>query len=203
MKNKIIICISIFVCLLVLSVGITYAWYISQKRLNVLDPSTNGIIYSYKIDDAEVLDDKFNVENVAFFDIDSTIEGKYLTDMAIVVGFEITNVNSTAIKLIFEQDLEEDVDTNPHIACIFSTDGNLDSASGNIEYDGSVEDFALTIDSKIYSSYEVSSIVAGEKIIVYAYIFGVQPDDASSNDFLNNDNTYVFNIKISALQITN
>lgn len=203
MKNKIIICISIFVCLLVLSVGITYAWYIYQKRLDVLDPSTNGIIYSYKIDDAEVLDDKFNVENVAFFDIDSTIEGKYLTDMAIVVGFEITNVNSTAIKLIFEQDLEEDVDTNPHIACIFSTDGKLDSASGNIEYDGSVEDFALTIDSKIYSSYEVSSIVAGEKIIVYAYIFGVQPDDASSNDFLNNDNTYAFNIKISALQITN
>lgn len=201
MKKKLIICISAFVCLLALSIGITYAWYVSQNRVDVLDPSTNGIIYSYKIDGEDVINDHFDVQNVAFFDVDSTIEGKYLTGMAVKVGFEISNVNSTAVKLIFEQELEAGYESAPHIACIFSTDDELDSASDDIEYDGTVVDYAATIDSSIYENYEVSTVAAGEKITVYAYIFGVQPDDAANNEFLSNDNTYAFNIKISAVQI--
>lgn len=192
MKKKIFISIASVVFLLAIGISSVYAWYVNQQRVDVLNPSTNGIVFSYTLNDEESLTDTFDIKDVAFFDVDSEYEGKYFTDMAVIAVFEVTNKSSRAINIDFSYTLPNDAE-NPYIACVFSDIATLDSS----ESTGSVEDYLL--DNNILQSKTIENVDKNETVTVYAYIYGIQPNDASNNDFL--DDEYGITFKIEGLQI--
>lgn len=191
MKKRIAIIITLVVFLLVISASSIYAWYINQERTEVLNPSTNGVVFSYTIDDEEIVTDTFDIKDVAFFDIDSEYEGKYLTDMAVIVTFKVTNKSSRAININFSYLLPDELN-NPYIACIFSITNELDSTNA----EGSIEDYLSN--NNLSASAQIEDVAKDETITAYAYIYGIQPNDAANNDFLSD--TYTITFEIEGLQ---
>lgn len=191
MKKKLIVLITSVVFLLVISITSIYAWYINQERIEVLNPSTNGIVFSYKIDDTSITNETFDVKDVAFFDVDSSYEGKYFTDMAVIIAFDVTNKSSRAINIEFSYTLPES-EENPYIACIFSNSNTIDSKDAT----GSVEEYLE--DNGLTNEATIENVEKNQTIKIYAYIYGIQPNDAANNDFL--DDTYSITINIEGVQ---
>lgn len=200
MLRKKILIITCLVSLLALSFigfGYGYGWFINQSQTEPIDANTKGIVFSYKVSDG--IDEKtdvlaYSVKNVAFFDKDSADEGKYFKDMALEIELNITNVcdYDLAISLEFSSDESSDV---AHLEALL-TNEQLESTS---DYD-SVEDVleAKKVGTSADKITLPSKVEVKESGTAYLYLFGVQPDDSATNDFLNE--TYGFSILLSAVR---
>lgn len=200
MLRKKILIITCLVSLLALSfigLGYGFGWFINQSQTEPIDANTKGIVFSYKVSDGinektDVL--AYSVKNVAFFDKDSDDEGKYFKDMALEIEFNITNVcdYDLAISLEFTSGESSKV---AHLEGLL-TSTQLESTSG---YD-SVEDVleAKKVGTSADKITLPNKVEVNKSGTAYLYLFGVQPDDSATNDFLNE--TYGFSILLSAVR---
>ncbi len=206
MRKKILI-ITCLVALLALSFigfGYGYGWFINQSNTEPIDANTKGIVFSYKVSDG--IDEKtdvlaYSVKNVSFFDKDSEDEGKYFLDMALEIEFKITNVcdYDLAVSLEFTAD---EATTGPHLEGLLTSEKITSTTNyttvENVLEDKKVGDDAnrITLPNKIGAKGNTDNVsVTGT---AYLYLFGVQPDDAANNEFL--DETYGFSVLLSAVR---
>ncbi len=199
MRKKILI-ITCLVSLLALSFigfGYGYGWFINQSQTEPIDWNTKGIVFSYKINDG--FDEKtdvlaYSVNNVAFFDKDSTDEGKYFKDMALEIEFNITNVCDYDLTVSLEFSAQEET-TVAHLEGLLTSE-KIESTTNYNSVEEVLEAKKIgNSSSKITLPSKVEVKTVGT---AYLYLFGVQPDDSATNDFL--ADTYGFSILLSAVR---
>ena len=97
--------VATFIVLIVVGTALTFAWYTNTNKSSSMDYVSNGLVLSYKIEE-EVNVEEYNVEDVVFFDVDSTKEGKYFTKSAVKLTLDITNYSLTPVDLIVKQNIQ-------------------------------------------------------------------------------------------------
>lgn len=187
-KIKNIVLVFINICLIIISVTTIFAWYTNSKKIPSIDANSDGIKFVYKVNqETEINPKEYNVNNIAFYDVESTYE---LDDfLASVTKIEISLVNTG--DLDFNYSISQTVldKTKPYIACLFSK-GDLIVK----KEDTKIEDLFLS-NGSITGNIE-GRLNTSESIFVY--IFGIQPDKKASNDFLSQK--YRFEIAINIFQ---
>ncbi len=208
MRKKILIT-TILIGLLALSFvgyGIGYGWFLNRSATESIDANTKGIVFSYEVTDGyntkkDVL--AYSVKNVAFFDKDSENEGKYFKDMALELKFEITNVCEYDLDVTLEFKPTEET-TSAHLECLLTNTQITSTADYATVEDvltaKKVGDSAskITIPEALKAKDETTASSTGGVASVYLYLFGVQPDDSATNDFLSK--TYGFSVELSAVR---
>lgn len=180
-----------------------YAWYVRTNHSESIDITTDGIVLTYEIDeDGQLNVNKYEISNLVFFDEDSSYEGKYFTTMAHMIQIDITNKSKKKvdITLSFLEDTTLGL-TDPYATCIISDADNLDSSSET----GSVADYITT--NSLEREMTELNVAKDSVATFYVYIYGVQPDDSATNDFLydtdKNSNvvgaTYTLTLQIEAV----
>ena len=239
MKNKSRIIsniLSIFApALFVVAVAITviFGWYINTQQVANIDATTKNVAVEYTFDggsEKNVLN--YTVDNLAFFDADSTdddlIELKYLPTMAIKLTLKLknnstNNINYTvtfesAKDIVFDPNDDtvkksvayidclfyEDLDTTDMTTTSFTTVNSIKDA----EQDGiTYENTSTSATSKAIcasSSYSTPVILEPEdETTLVMYLYGVQEiDNAKNDDFLYETNNGVKSLKQYAFSIT-
>lgn len=200
--TKIVLLLNVIasVILVIIVASALYGWYVGTNYTESVDVSTNGIVLTYDIDEKNDLNvETYSISNLVFFDTDSENEGKYFTDMAHVIKIEIFNKSKKNVDITLSYVVDEDRDANdPYATCIIVKSNDLDSSNE----DGSVEDYIST--NHLASTNTELDVAKDDKATFYVYIYGIQPDDSASNDFLYEDisaNTgkeYIFQLRIEA-----
>ncbi len=259
MKSKKFIIVNAILSLVLLVVigGSMYAWYIRQAQSESVDITTKGIEFDYILNDDDTTENTktYNIEDVVFFDIDNVNEGKYFSDMAILVKVTVQNCCERDLDITISQGTEASADS-PYIACAvvapenpytYSLTSDTKFQSGKKYYtvaagvyseatvtagadvtastyyerteyaldstsaEGSVTSFLTA--SSITSSATVDDVAAcvmddennitteGGIATFYVYVYGVQPDDDATNEFLGRDERYSFSLVITALSV--
>ena len=200
--TKIVVLVNVIASfLLAIIIGSTlYAWYVKTSHTESVDVTTNGIVLSYQIDDSEEINvQTYNISNLAFFDIDSEYEGKYFSTMAHMIEVKITNKSKKKVDITLSY-VDISSDENPYVACIITNNTTVLNSSA---FDGSVEDYIST--NNLEDNYKYLNVEKNTTKTYYVYIYGVQPDDDASNDFLysnqaqNIGQTYQFELQIEAV----
>ena len=201
MKNKVFIISNLILtlALVVILSGFIFGWYVNSDKSQNVDVITDGIILSYTFDDRTTVNETtYEVDNLVFFDLDNEKEGKYFTSMAVLMQINIENKGSSDVNITVSQGMSASED--PYVATAVST-STLDSSDAT----GSVEDF---LGEGLKTSATVSNVSAfneatnvGGMATFYVYIYGIQPNDDATNEFLGNYTSkakYTFSIVISA-----
>ncbi|MBE6136913.1 MAG: hypothetical protein E7176_00765 [Erysipelotrichaceae bacterium] len=198
-KNSIAIIIGALSLVIVVASVIIYAWYVNVNKVGHIDAQTDGIVLTYKIDDEYNSSNKYNIDNLAFFDIDNASETKYFKEMATKIKINLENKgndsvtasiasSNTPIKVYALDGITEE--SVAYAKVIFSTSSELTYS----------ENESNTVLSEYITGNEsISNIEIAPKgeATIYAYVFGVQEIDSASNEqFLNSE--YSFDILISA-----
>lgn len=190
-KKKIISFIIVFICVLSISIGSLFAWYTSSKTINEINGNSAGVNFSYLIDDKPVSSvDKYSIENLTFFDVESEKELSYFVDMSNRITITLKNLSSISVNYTVSQgDLELPID--------FSSLTNIETAYVKCLF--SLEEITIGEETKIidlYGSYEsaTGSLNINESVIIYVYIIGVQMNPDADQSFL--DETYNFKINL-------
>ena len=97
--------VATFIVLIVVGTALTFAWYTNTNKSSSMDYVSNGLVLSYKIEN-ETNVEEYNVEDVVFFDVVSTKEGKYFTKSAVKLTLDITNYSLTPVDLIVKQNIQ-------------------------------------------------------------------------------------------------
>ena len=180
-----------------------YAWYVRTNHSESIDITTDGIVLTYEIDeDGQLNVNKYEISNLVFFDEDSSYEGKYFNPMAHMIQIDIQNKSKKKVDITLSF-LEDTTlgSTDPYATCIISDADDLDSSSET----GSVADYIST--NSLEREMTELNVAKDSVATFYVYIYGVQPDDAATNDFLSdtddNDNvlgaTYTLTLQIEAV----
>ncbi len=82
-----------------------FAWYTNTKKSESLDYVSNGLVISYALEGEDNVEE-YDVENIVFFDIDSSNEGKYFSMSAVKLTLEISNYSSTAVDVSLKQSIQ-------------------------------------------------------------------------------------------------
>ncbi len=210
MRKKILIT-TIIIALLALSFvgyGYGYGWFLKRSATEPIDANTKGIVFSYEVTDGyntkkDVL--AYSVKNVAFFDKDSENEGKYFKDMALEIEFKITNVCEYDLEISLEFIPTEET-TTAHLEGLLTNQKITSTADlktvEEVLTKNKVGDSAsqITIKEALQAKDDTntSTTATGGTVSVYLYLFGVQPDDTATNDFLTK--TYGFSVELSAVR---
>jgi len=198
-KNSIAIIIGALSLVIVVASVIIYAWYVNVNKVGHIDAQTDGIVLTYKIDDEYNSSNKYNIDNLAFFDIDNASETKYFKEMATKIKINLENKgndsvtasiasSNTPIKVYALDGITEE--SVAYAKVIFST-------SSELTYSENESNSVLS--EYITGNESISNIEIAPKgeATIYAYVFGVQEIDSASNEqFLNSE--YSFDILISA-----
>lgn len=198
-KNSIAIIIGALSLVIVVASVIIYAWYVNVNKVGHIDAQTDGIVLTYKIDDEYNSSNKYNIDNLAFFDIDNASETKYFKEMATKVKINLENKgndsvtvsiasSNTPIKVYALDGITEE--SVAYAKVIFSTSSELTYSENESN---------TVISEYITGNESISNIEIAPKgeATIYAYVFGVQEIDSASNEqFLNSE--YSFDILISA-----
>ncbi|MGM9972181.1 MAG: hypothetical protein ACI35W_07210 [Anaeroplasmataceae bacterium] len=172
--------------------GITYAWFINAKKTESVDVSTNGIVLSYTINDEDDVNTlEYTLDNISFFDVDSEHEGKYFTTMAVVIQLNLENHSKKDVDITVSTG--NNSANSPYVEAVV-TNEEIDSST----YNKSVLDYLS--DNSLTNSYTIKNVVSQETAVVdasvvYLYVYGVQPDDDATNDFLSETYNLTINIK--------
>ena len=78
-------------------VSITYGWYTNTSMIGKIDAETKNVSFSYKLNGSESNIVNYQVENLAFFDVDAEDELKYLQSMHTVIKIELENFSSDEV----------------------------------------------------------------------------------------------------------
>lgn len=104
MKNKKLILIlkiglpiTAFILILATVISIVSAWYTNVNQTGEIDAHTKNVGFTYKINDSSLENDYYNISNLAFFDINSKIEGPYFKVMAVEAMLEVSNITDNDI----------------------------------------------------------------------------------------------------------
>lgn len=175
------ICLSI-VAILVVSLGITYGWFINSTSTDSIDATTKGIVFSYTINDGNTKKEDvsvFDVKNITFFDMDGAKEGTYFANMACCLTLTYSNIcdSNISIELTYKSS-----SNNEAYICGLITTNIIESSSEYDTVNDVIEAFKV---GDAMDSYTIPLIEPEDKITVYLYLFGIQPDDSASNSFFN------------------
>ena len=201
MKNKrfLITMIIGMIAVAIVSIGIAYGWFLNLSQTDPINANTKGIVFSYDISDGTTKKTDvgtYNIENVAFFDIDDDGEGHYFASMACEIKIDITNVCEDYLDVVisFNGDQDSSSDSEPILMALITDERLLDSSSYSTVNDV-LDDLKQDTDPQ---SFEIASLAPEGVNSVYLYIFGVQPVDTADNSFF--DDTYKFVITIRAVK---
>lgn len=197
MKKSLIltICLSV-VAIVVISLGITFGWFLNITSTNSIDTSTKGIVFSYVISDG-TLDKEdaavYDVKNVTFFDVDAEGEGMYFSSMACMLTLTYENVCETNISVELSYTPSNET-TSAHVGGLITTNPIDETKTYSTVND--VLDINKAGDTPV--AYMIPLVKPNEKVTIYLYLFGVQPDDTASNSFF--DGTYGFKLVSKAIK---
>lgn len=199
-KTKIFIFANVIASILLLIAisTVLYSWYVSINQTNNVDVTTNGVIVTYEIDtDSSTTDtNSYTISDLVFFDEDSDFEGKFFTRMAHLVRFDITNKSKKSVDIVLANntDYSSNIENEtPYATCVIAAENTYDSSLTTYET-SSVEDYIATVELTKTSTIE--NVAVNETATFYVYVYGVQPNDKATNDFL--DQTYTFDLTITA-----
>lgn len=178
LKNKLSISISLLVVFVFSLCFVTYAWIINRVNSPSIDGNTTGVKYVYELKDYQKED--YTIKNIAFFDINRESEKSYFIDMATCVEIVIENTGDINAMLTIKQ-IKPIISNSCYIQCVFTNQkiSSIDSFKSFIQENEQIENEELLIN---------------ESKTIYMYVFGVQLDETSNNEFLNQ--TYNFSIEI-------
>ena len=178
-------------------VSVSYAWYTNTMLIGKIDAETKNVSFSYKLNGSKSNIIKYQVDNLAFFDVDSEGELKYLEDMHTVIKIELENFSSDEISyyLKFESeksymyDEANEVISIAYIVGFFTESEELD-LNGKTSIEDFLNDDYLSVDT--YTSTFESEVNlevndgsnTGAKKTLYLHLIGVQEIDKATNDFL-------------------
>lgn len=178
LKNKLLISISLLLVSVFSLFFVTYAWIINRVNSPSIDGNTTGVKYVYELKGYQKED--YTIKNVAFFDINRESEKDYFTAMATCVEIVIENTGDINAMFSITQ-IKPSNNDNCYIQCIFTN-----------QKISSIDSFKLFI--KENEQIENEELLINETKTIYMYVFGVQLDETSNNEFLNQ--TYNFSIEI-------
>ena len=200
-------------------VSISYGWYTNTMLIGKIDAETKNVSFSYKLNGSESNIVKYKVDNLAFFDVDSEDELKYLSKMHTVIKIELENFSSDEVSyyLKFESEksymYDEDIPISiAYVAGFFTESEQLDFEEKDLIADFLNKDY---LTSDIYTSTFNSSVNlevndgsnAGARKTVYLHLIGVQEIDSATNEFLydakGNKIEYQFSLIVNSTPGTN
>lgn len=183
MKRKLITIIISLALFIVLSGTLVYAWWSKSVTTKSISATTSGIVFTYKINEDDIIDDKYEISDLAFFqEKDGSIENdEYLLGMSCKISINIEN--------ICKADLDVVVSIIPK-----KESGDTAYTTGFI-----TQEEAASVPSTLTDSVSVS-INVESSTTVYLYMYGIQTDESANNDFL--DKTYAMTLQIKAVKKT-
>lgn len=186
-KSLLINFASFLIAVVVLSIS-CYAWFTKRTEVIGIDAGTKGLMFEYEIGESQEL--KFTVDNLAFFDFDTSIEGfgiearefPYFESMACKVSFTLTNTGT--YDFTYRLQNQNSSSSIPYVEFLSFPVGEEIS-----QYQNYTELYEASITSKTNNLLE-----AGKSQTMDFYIFGVVPNVPSNNDFL--QETYILSMEI-------
>lgn len=208
MKTKTSLWIYIICSVLaVASIGaILFAWYTNTQTTTPVTTITSGIQITYDIKDLNNNTITFETtETITFYDADSTDE---LADF----NSSINAKDITAFKITLKNTGDTDVtysiqniiadNTSPYVACLFSATELTSATYTSGSFPTCIADLYSGTGLGIYNAYsgDLNKYSSGtvDSDTIYIYLFGVQPNDDTDNDFLSE--TYTFTLKVNSVQ---
>ena len=187
-----------FVLVLTVLVSITYGWYTETSLIGKIDAETKNVSFAYKLNGSESNIVKYQVDNLAFFDVTIEDELKYFTSMHTVIKIELENFSSDEVSYYvkFESEKsymyveeEEDPISVAYIAGFFTETETISIDGKTVIADFLNDDYlALDTYTSIYESGVNLEVNDGSnakaKKIIYLHLFGVQEKATATNDFL-------------------
>lgn len=194
-KRYLITMIVSLVALIIVAAAVTRAWFTGLNNEAVINGETQGIVFSYKITDGttEKTDVAvYDVKGIAFFDVESELEGKFFASMACELTLTYTNICTDNISLTLTY-VPDQVTTGAYVAGLITTEKIEDSK----DY-ASVNDVVSACKAgDTATTYTINKITPDEEVVVYLYLYGVAPANADGS-FL--ANKYGFKLKAKALK---
>ncbi len=108
MRRKMFISIGCLVGTIVLVTSfIIYAWYTNVNKTKSTDYVTDGLVLQYEINDSGIYNqEEFEVDDIVFFNVNASYEGKYFNAMAKIITLEITNYSHAYVDLNVKQNIQ-------------------------------------------------------------------------------------------------
>ena len=209
--NNILSIIAPILLIVVVVFSVLYGWYTNRQQVANIDATTKNVAVEYTFDDdteKNVLN--YSVDNLAFFDADSTddnkIELKYLPVMAVKLTLNLKN-NSTnninykvtfesAKSIVYDEDDNTKKNSVAYIDCLFYDVEGINMSTTSLTTVNSIK--ALDTDGITYtnssstttskavcdpSAYDTAIVLAPEDDIdLVMYLYGVQEIDTAKND---------------------
>ena len=200
------------VLLFTVLVSISYGWYTNTSLIGKIDAETKNVSFSYKLNGSESNIVKYQVDNLAFFDVDSEAELKYFEEMHTVIKIELENFSSDEVSYYLEFESEKSYmydESDEPISIAYITGFFTESEELDLTAKTSIADFLNEdyLSSDIYTTTYNSSVNleindgsnAGAKKTIYLHLIGVQEVDKATNDFLydNQGNRIEYQFKLT------
>lgn len=210
------------VLMVVTIISVVNAWYTNVIQTGELDASTQNLAIKYKINNSSDNILTYSINNLVFFDADSTSEGQYLEDMAFEISLDIENNSSVDINYSVVFDSTKTIVTSnntetskAYAACIFddvtkdttnhqTVNSYMVDVANELTYSNTSTAFKATkLGTSILPKKDETDATVN-KTNIKLYVFGIQDiDSASSDDFLylgNKETTrrYTFTLTIIA-----
>lgn len=234
MKNKlniVLLSLSILasVVIIFITISMVRAWYTNAIQTGDINAETKELSIKYQLNEgSENIVEYNNITNLAFFDIDSDEEGKYLRAMAFKIDIDLEN-NSTdnvsyEIKFESAKTIKKDSSNNEisiaYAACIFDnvSDDTKNAVEDYYLVGATNTNYEITYAYKNVPTFEASKKSAGTNYLlakanatgthqddyktrVTLYVFGIQEVDSAANeDFLYDTNDQ--NVDTQSYQFT-
>ena len=133
MRKKMIVSLVSTIIVGLLIVVVSFAWYTNVKKTSSVDFVSNGTILEYTINGGTEKNVKsYDVEGVAFFDIDNENEGFYFTDMAVCLELDITNYSKKDVILKLEGETQSytlSAEVSDNVVSVYSYTSNVKNES--------------------------------------------------------------------------
>ena len=231
MKNKlniVLLSLSILasVVIIFITISMVRAWYTNAIQTGDINAETKELSIKYQLNEgSENIVEYNNITNLAFFDIDSDEEGKYLRTMAFKIDIDLENNSTYEIKFESAKTTKKDSSNNEisiaYAACIFDnvSDDNI-TAVDDYLVGATNTNYEITYAYDDVPTFEASKKSTGTNYLlakanatgthqdeyktrVTLYVFGIQEVDSAANeDFLYDTNgdtqTYQFTLSIIA-----
>ncbi|MCR5422623.1 MAG: hypothetical protein K6E74_03200 [Bacilli bacterium] len=170
------------------SVGVTPVnnYYVVDEY--IFDEAVDGT-YAISEVDTSAFNEDTSVSDYYIVKQSKMGESKYLTISAVCIKLDVTNANNESVSVTISADNE--TNETQYITC-FITEEEVSSSSTNTSVNAYLTENSYT------NEVTKSNIAHGATASFYIYVYGVQENDSSSNDFL--DDTYSFEFSIEAVK---
>lgn len=224
MKKNIIykiVIILVPVLTLLIAIPLIYGWYVNVIRTGKIDASTKDVSITYTIADGYQTSTNsytYEIDNLAFFDINNSDETGYFNSMALAVDLTLTNTSNSdmtyTVTFSSTKIVNSGVSTS-YVACYYKQITNETfindlksngTVSGNtIAFTDASDSFTVSCQSQTGALKAKTDNDDTDVITIRFYLIGVQEVDTATNtDFLYSEfgNTRTFTPHSFTLQIT-